>query len=306
MPNVNPGTCQAALWIKGKELAAKKGLATRIWHSKSLDMVRRRRFGKMATRGLQGSLHVAGAAVPVVAPLQGGARIGFGLRGVARWGAGKANSWAQTTIAKRIYARPKNSAETIKRDIKVIYTSRKINLARWDSYRWKIAHAAEELNKAMKDLKANQNDSASICHLYLNAYTKYIRLQNRITLMESAMNEMIYLTDRIKDWIKQQARNGGHTPIGHRLMAESKKIENLEGAFNDLSLHYCCDKDLCAFGSRGKTWQAIQSGRKDANVKVSRRFMIDAIEPVGPKNIKNIDQAAIDGFEREDSFDDDM
>jgi len=90
---------------------------------------------------------------------------------------------------------PANLEDKVKFELKVIGDQ----VASWDSYRWKVAHAAEQFNKAAQE--ALQTMNTAPCDTWVRVWAKYYYLGSRMQKLRASVAAVRAITEEVDVWL---------------------------------------------------------------------------------------------------------
>ena len=155
----------------------------------------------------------------------------------------------------------------------------------WDRYRWKVAHAVEEYNKAARELQ--QNLAKAPCDAWVRMWVKYLYLEKRVRVLRESVEAVRGILDETDGWLVTVETN--HKTAYQQIESQFKQSgAQLQSA--GMAAHEKCSDTKCMFKKASWTSSALVPTSETAKFLVKGVSVVANVlgnDPIGD----SIDQA---------------
>jgi len=141
-----------------------------------------------------------------------------------------------------------NLANAQEAEEKAKFMIKELTVENLDRYRWKLSHAYEELNTAIK----TYNDSQQTCDDLYNFALVYAQLERRKNKLDDELKQFQDVVDLVKEWKEKSDKTSDITTHKEKIKTKTKeyiedlnKIVNNDEKFAFMAKHSSCSQWCC-------------------------------------------------------------
>lgn len=213
---------------------------------------------------MQGGGSLGSKGMSVVGTLVKG---GFGLIPVPVVGAVCKKAWdaGDKLVREKLHKNNLKNAVSIEQKVKFELKAIGGEVAEWDRYRWKIAHAVEQFNKTSSEIQAGI--SSAPCDAWVRVWAKYEYLLARIAKLRTSVEMMRAVLDETDKWLDEVET--ACTNKGPQIQAlYDKDVSRFKNV--DVRIHDACSDYKCVYGTGA--WEK----KGDVPTSGAAKFFINA------------------------------
>jgi hypothetical protein len=213
-----------------KSVVANPTVGKKVLHSSFFDPHRRAvqskgAFGSYVASGVKKGVSIALGQIPVPA---------VGMILDKAWSA--ANDAIRTKLHQNHITSVATTEEKVKFELKEIGS----DVADWDRYRWKIAHAVEQYNKVTNEVR--QAISSAPCDTWVRVWAKYYYLASRIAKLRASVEAVRAILKEVDEWLEGVEKSYSSTQAQIQGLFD-KDVAGLK----IMQVHDTCSDTKCMF-----------------------------------------------------------
>lgn len=213
-----------------KSVVANPTVGKKILHSSFLDPHRR----AVQSKGALGSYVVSG--------VKRGVSIALSQIPVPAVGMILDKAWSAANEAIRIKLHQNHITAVATTEEKVKFELKEIgnDVADWDRYRWKVAHAVEQYNKVTNDVR--QGISSAPCDTWVRVWAKYFYLAARIAKLRASVEAVRAILKEVDEWLEGVEKSYATSQLQIQALFD-KDVNGLKM----MQVHDTCSDTKCMF-----------------------------------------------------------